>query len=59
LVDELAPGVSNNILGGFTTPNILAAGDQYGQIYGSAYQRNAVSQLLINPATGFATSNFS
>jgi TonB-linked SusC/RagA family outer membrane protein len=53
LVDELAPGVSNIFLGGFTTPNIrLVAGDQYGQIYGSAYQRNADGQMLINPATG-------
>lgn len=52
-VDELAPGVSNIFLGGFTTPNIrLVAGDQYGQIYGSAYQRNSDGQMLINPATG-------
>ena len=52
-VDELAPGVSNIFLGGFTTPNIrLVAGDQYGQIYGSKYQRNTAGQLLINPATG-------
>ncbi|MDG2432852.1 outer membrane beta-barrel protein, partial [Flavobacterium sp.] len=53
VVDELAPGVTNIFLGGFVTPNIrLVAGDQYGQIYGSAYQRNAAGQMLINPATG-------
>jgi TonB-linked SusC/RagA family outer membrane protein len=54
-VDELAPGVLNIFLGGFTTPNIrLVAGDEYGQIYGNAYQRDAASgQVLINPATGF------
>ena len=53
MVDELAPGVSNIFLGGFTTPNIrLVAGDEYGQIYGTAYQRNATGQLLINPTTG-------
>lgn len=53
MVDELAPGVANIFLGGFTTPNIrLVAGDQYGQIYGSKYQRNAAGQMLINPATG-------
>lgn len=52
-VDELAPGVTNIFLGGFTTPNIrLVAGDEYGQIYGNAYQRNANGQMLINPATG-------
>jgi TonB-linked SusC/RagA family outer membrane protein len=53
MVDELAPGVTNIFLGGFTTPNIrLVAGDEYGQIYGNAYQRNAAGQLLINPSTG-------
>ena len=52
-VESLAPGVSNIILAGFTTPNIrLVAGDEYGQIYGSAYQRNAAGQILINPNTG-------
>ena len=53
MVDELAPGVTNIFLGGFTTPNIrLVAGDEYGQIYGNAYQRNAAGKLLINPSTG-------
>jgi TonB-linked SusC/RagA family outer membrane protein len=54
-VDELAPGVLNIFLGGFTTPNIrLVAGDEYGQIYGNAYQRDAATgQVLINPTTGF------
>lgn len=53
MVDELAPGVTNIFLGGFTTPNIrLVAGDQYGQIYGQGYQRNAAGQLLINPSSG-------
>lgn len=41
MVDRLAPGVTNIFLGGFTTPNIrLVAGDEYGQIYGNAYQRD-------------------
>ena len=60
VVDELAPGVKNIFLGGFTTPNIrLVAGDEYGQIYGSAYQKNTEGKLLINPATGLplATPN--
>ncbi|WP_222535213.1 SusC/RagA family TonB-linked outer membrane protein [Pedobacter polysacchareus] len=48
-VESLAPGVQNIFLAGFTTPNIrLVAGDEYGQIYGSAYQRNEAGQLLIN-----------
>ena len=53
MVDELAPGVDNIFLGGFTTPNVrLVAGQEYGQIYGSAYQRDAAGKLLINPSTG-------
>jgi hypothetical protein len=49
----LAPGVTNIFLGGFVTPNIrLVAGDEYGQIYGSKYQRNAAGQMLISPTTG-------
>jgi TonB-linked SusC/RagA family outer membrane protein len=57
IVDDLAPGVANIFLGGFTTPNIrLVKGDEYGQIYGSAYQRDTkTGQLLIN-ATGLPIS---
>jgi hypothetical protein len=41
IVNKLAPGVTNIFLGGFTTPNIrLVEGDEYGQIYGNAYQRD-------------------
>jgi TonB-linked SusC/RagA family outer membrane protein len=60
IVDELSPGVENIFLGGFTTPSIrLVAGDEYGQIYGTAYQRDANGNMLINPATGLplATAN--
>jgi TonB-linked SusC/RagA family outer membrane protein len=47
-VESLAPNVTNIFLGGFTTPNIrLVAGDQYGQIYGAAYQRDAKGNVLI------------
>ncbi|MFK7031741.1 SusC/RagA family TonB-linked outer membrane protein [Flavobacterium oreochromis] len=50
VVEELAPGVDNIFLGGFSTPNIrLVAGDEYGQIYGTAYQRDANGNLLIQP----------
>ncbi len=51
MVDELAPGVANIFLGGFTTPNVrLVAGEEYGSIYGTAYQRNAQGQLLLTAA---------
>lgn len=50
---DLAPGVDNIFLGGFVTPNIrLVEGDEYGQIYGSAYKRDANGVLLLN-ANGF------
>ncbi|OWP79455.1 SusC/RagA family TonB-linked outer membrane protein [Flavobacterium oreochromis] len=52
VVEELAPGVDNIFLGGFSTPNIrLVAGDEYGQIYGTAYQRDANGNFLIQPTT--------
>jgi TonB-linked SusC/RagA family outer membrane protein len=42
IVDKLDAGVTNIFLGGFTTPNIrLVQGDEYGQIYGNAYVRDA------------------
>lgn len=51
MVDELAPGVSVITLGGFVTPNVrLVAGEEYGSIYGNAYQRNAQGQLLLTAA---------
>ncbi|MDZ4707541.1 MAG: SusC/RagA family TonB-linked outer membrane protein [Saprospiraceae bacterium] len=50
-VEQLAPGVANIFLGGFTTPNIrLVVGDEYGQIYGSDYNRtNDPTGKLFNP----------
>ena len=51
IVERLAPGVQNIFLGGFTTPNIrLVAGDEYGQIYGTQYRRDAQGRLLLNAA---------
>lgn len=53
IVNNLAPGVTNIFLGGFTTPNIrLVAGDEYGQIYGNAYQRDPKSGKIIVGANG-------
>ena len=53
IVKELAPGVANIFLGGFTTPNIrLVAGDEYGQIYGNAYQRDSASGKILVGANG-------
>jgi len=50
IVDELAPGVNTIALGGFVTPNIrLVPHQEYGQIYGSAYLRDAkTGQMLVN-----------
>jgi TonB-linked SusC/RagA family outer membrane protein len=53
VVGKLAPGVSNIFLGGFTTPNIrLVEGDEYGQIYGNAYQRDTKTGKIIVGANG-------
>ncbi|MBI3137186.1 MAG: SusC/RagA family TonB-linked outer membrane protein [Sphingobacteriales bacterium] len=54
IVDKLAPGVTNIFLGGFTTPNIrLVEGEEYGQIYGTAYQRDvAKGNKIIVGANG-------
>ncbi len=47
-VEQLATGVQNIFLAGFTTPNIrLVAGDEYGQIYGNAYQRDANGKMIV------------
>jgi len=48
IVEELAPGVDNISIGGFTSPNIrLVAGEEYGQIWSNAYQRNEAGQVII------------
>jgi hypothetical protein len=52
-VEELAPGVSNIFLGGFTTPNVrLVKGEEYGQLYGNAYQRDTKTGKIIVGANG-------
>jgi hypothetical protein len=59
MVDKLAVGVPVITLGGFTTPNIrLVAGEEYGQIYGNAYQRdpNKGNKVLINSAANTTNS---
>lgn len=49
IVEELAPGVSNISIGGFTSPNIrLVAGEEYGQIWSNAYQRDDQGRMIIN-----------
>src|SRR5260221_413057 len=53
IVGNLAPGVTNIFLGGFTTPNVrLVAGEEYGQLYGNAYQRDTKSGKIIVGANG-------
>ncbi|UYZ63267.1 SusC/RagA family TonB-linked outer membrane protein [Hymenobacter weizhouensis] len=46
---SLAPGVDQITLGGFTTPSTrLIAGQPYGVIFGSVFQRAADGQLLVD-----------
>ena len=53
IVDKLETGVANIFLGGFSSPNIrLVVGDEYGQIYGNAYQRDTKSGKIIVGANG-------
>lgn len=48
IVEELAPGVDNISIGGFTSPNVrLVSGEEYGQIWSNAYQRNDAGQMII------------
>lgn len=48
IVTKLAPGVSVITLAGFTTPNIrLVEGEEYGAIFGNAYQRDAQGRLIL------------
>jgi TonB-linked SusC/RagA family outer membrane protein len=52
-VEKLDVGVTNIFLGGFVTPNIrLVEGDEYGQIYGNAYQRDSKTGKIIVDANG-------
>ncbi|TAL41469.1 MAG: TonB-dependent receptor, partial [Chitinophagaceae bacterium] len=53
IVDKLDVGVTNIFLGGFVTPNTrLVVGDEYGQIYGNAYQRDPKTGKMIVGADG-------
>lgn len=54
IVDKLEQGVTNIFLGGFVTPNIrLVEGDEYGQIYGNAYQRDPkTGKIIVSATTG-------
>ena len=48
VVDELATGVQNIFLGGFTTPNVrLVKGDEFGQLYGNKYLRDDQGRLKL------------
>jgi TonB-linked SusC/RagA family outer membrane protein len=49
MVLELAPGVDNLFLGGFTEPQIRAvAGSQYGSVFGMDWYRDENGVILIN-----------
>jgi TonB-linked SusC/RagA family outer membrane protein len=46
---ELAPGVDNLFLGGFTTPQVRAvAGSEYGSVFGEDWFRDENGKILIN-----------
>ncbi len=50
MVDELAPGVDNLFLGGFTGSQIRAvAGQPYRSIYATVWARDDQGNLIINP----------
>lgn len=52
-VIELAPGVQNIAIGGFTTAQTrIEAGQEYGVIYANSLLRDAQGRLIINPVTG-------
>ncbi|WP_086595585.1 SusC/RagA family TonB-linked outer membrane protein [Hymenobacter crusticola] len=54
---ELAPGVDQITLGGFTTPSTrLIAGQPYGVIFGSVFQHAPDGQLLLNANGRTATA---
>ena len=47
MVTKLAPGVSVITLAGFTTPNVrLVVGEEFGAIFGNAYQRDAKGRMI-------------
>lgn len=48
-VDELAPGVSSIMLGGFVDPQVRAGiGDKFPVIYGSSFLRNEAGQIVVD-----------
>ncbi len=54
VVEELAPGIDNIFLAGFTSTSSRAiAGEPFGAIFGAKFQRNDAGQIIIDPATGF------
>jgi TonB-linked SusC/RagA family outer membrane protein len=55
MVDELAPGVDNLFLGGFTGSQIRAvAGQEYRSVYATTWAKDANGNILINPTGSYA-----
>ena len=55
MVEELAPGVENLFLGGFTGSQIRAvAGQAYRSVYATTWAKDAEGNFLINPTGSFA-----
>ena len=56
MVDELAPGVENIFLGGFTTPQVRAGiGSTYPVIYGVSFVRDAQNRIIVEDNPGSPT----
>jgi TonB-linked SusC/RagA family outer membrane protein len=54
MVEELAPGVDNLFLGGFTGSQIRAVADKaYRSVYATTWARDAEGNMLINPTGTF------
>jgi TonB-linked SusC/RagA family outer membrane protein len=50
-VDELAEGVSNIFLGGYTSPNVRAMeGEKYPVVWGASYRRDSKGNIVITEA---------
>ena len=48
-VDELAPGVTSIMLGGFVDPQVRAGiGDKFPVIYGSSFLRNEAGEIVVD-----------
>jgi TonB-linked SusC/RagA family outer membrane protein len=58
-VDELAPGVENIFIGGFTTPQVRASiGSTYPVIYGDSFARDENGKIIVEDNPGSPNHGF-